>query len=291
MSAIFRKFYKRTAIALMLTGLLSAAEARRIVSTAPSATEMIFALGLGERVVGVTTYCNYPPEARKITKVATYIKPDIERILVVRPDLVVIPKTPLHTRAPYDAVKLNVLEVKYDSIADIYHSISAIAAAGGVPERGKALSASIEKQLDAVKQSVKALKPTSVMFVVGRTPNSLDGLVAVGKTSYLTEVIELAGGRNIFSDASNAYPKISREEILTRNPEVILDMGDMSETSGVTEQHKRSVVALWGQYAPLRAVQSGRVHAIASDIFVVPGPRVVELARQLARLLHPEAIH
>jgi iron complex transport system substrate-binding protein len=279
----------RLIITLLLAIASLSAEPKRIASTAPSITEMLFALGLGDRVVGVSTYCHYPPEALKITKIATYIKPDMERLLSVRPDLVIIPKTALHTRAPYDGVKLNVLEVKYDSISDIYDAIAAIAAAAGVPQRSKPLNDGIRKQLEAVRESVAARKPASMMFVVGRNPNSLDGLVVVGKTSYLAEVIALAGGRNIFADSPIPYPKISREEILSRSPEVIVDMGDMAETVGVTEQHKRDVVALWGQYPMLSAVKNHRVHAVASDIFVVPGPRVVDLAREFARLLHPEA--
>src|SRR4030088_433298 len=159
----------RIVIIFLLAIASLSAQPKRIASTAPSITEMLFALGLGDRVVGVSTYCHYPPEAQKITKIATYIKPDMERLLSVRPDLVIIPKTALHTRAPYDGVKLNVLEVKYDSISDIYDAISAIAAAAGVPERSKPLNDGIRKQLEAVRQSVAARKPASMMFVVGRT--------------------------------------------------------------------------------------------------------------------------
>jgi ABC-type Fe3+-hydroxamate transport system substrate-binding protein len=113
-------------------------------------------------------------------------------------------------------------------------------------------------------------------------------MVAVGRASYLTEVIELAGGVNAFADAPAAYPKVSLEEILARDPEVIVDMGEMANTHWVTEAQKRAVLALWGRYPALAAVRAGRVHAVADDTFVVPGPRVVEAARSFARLLHPE---
>jgi iron complex transport system substrate-binding protein len=100
--------------------------------------------------------------------------------------------------------------------------------------------------------------------------------------------MELAGGRNIFNDSVPPYAKISAEEILARNPQVILDMGDMSDPTGVTVEHKRAVVQLWNRYPSVAAVRNKRVYAVASDIFVVPGPRVVELARELGHLLHPE---
>jgi ABC-type cobalamin/Fe3+-siderophores transport systems, ATPase components len=115
------------------------------------------------------------------------------------------------------------------------------------------------------------------MFVVGRNPNSLDGLVAVGRTSYIAEAISLAGGRNIFSDSAAAYPKISREEILSRNPEVIVDMGDMSDTTLVTEQHKRDVVALWSQYGHAeRRPQSSRACRVVGNLRR-PRPRIPSL--------------
>ena len=115
-----------------------------------------------------------------------------------------------------------------------------------------------------------------MMFVVGRTPNSLDGLMVVGRSSFLNELIEIAGGQNIFSDASAGYVKVSLEEVLSRNPDVIVDMGDMSDTVAVTEAQKNSVTALWSRMNSISAVRARRVHAVASDIFVVPGPRVVD---------------
>jgi iron complex transport system substrate-binding protein len=126
-----------------------------------------------------------------------------------------------------------------------------------------------------------------MMFVVGRSPNRLDGLVVCGRASYLNEVIEIAGGENVFRDAIAPYPEVSLEEVIARNPEVIVDMGDMSDTVGVTEEHKRAVVALWDRIPNLAAVKHHRVFAVASDIFVVPGPRVIDAAKAFAEMLHP----
>ncbi len=129
----------------------------------------------------------------------------------------------------------------------------------------------------------------SLLFVVGRTPGRLEGLIAVGRGSYLNAIIDIAGGRNVLADSPVDYPKISLETVLARNPDVIVDMGEMAETKGVTEERKQQVVALWRQRSSLQAVAAGRVYAVASDIFVVPGPRVVEAAEAFARMLHPEA--
>ena len=133
------------------------------------------------------------------------------------------------------------------------------------------------------------LKPTRMMFVVGRAPNRLDGLIVVGQASYLNETIALAGGENVFRDAIAAYPQVSLEEVLARNPDVIVDMGDMADTVGVTDQHKRDVVSLWERLSSVSAVKQHRVFAVASDVYVVPGPRVVEAAKAFLAMLHPEA--
>ena len=125
------------------------------------------------------------------------------------------------------------------------------------------------------------------MFVVGRTPGRIEDLIAAGGPSYLNEVIEIAGGENIFKDAATAYAKVSLEEVLARDPEVIIDMGEMAQTVGVTEAQKRAVVTLWRRYPNLKAVRNNKVFAVASDVLVVPGPRVVAAAAQVAGLLHP----
>jgi iron complex transport system substrate-binding protein len=111
-------------------------------------------------------------------------------------------------------------------------------------------------------------------------------LVVAGRASYLNEVIEVAGGENVFRDALAGYPGVSLEEVMARNPEVIVDMGDMSDTVGVTEEHKRNVVGLWNRVPYLAAVKRHRVFAVASDMFVVPGPRVVDAAKAFAEMLH-----
>ncbi len=275
--------------ATVLAASLFAVVPQRIVSTAPSITEVLFALGLGNRVVGVSNFCHYPPEAEKIRKVGDYIRPDLETIVSLRPDLVIIQTNPVRLADRLHAVHLNVLEVNQNNLEAIYQSIRQVGAAAGVQDRATKLIASMQTALAAIRRRTAALPKTRVMFVVGRDPGSLDGLVVVGKASYLNELLQIGGGENIFQDASAPYPAVALEEVLARNPEVIIDMGEMSHTTAVTEAQKRAVVALWDRYPSLRAVREHRVLAVSSDIFVVPGPRAVDAARAFARMLHPEA--
>jgi iron complex transport system substrate-binding protein len=272
---------------LLCAAALSAAVPERIVSTAPSITELLYALGLGNRVVGVTRFCRYPPEAQLKPKIGDYTSPNLEAIAALRPDLVIVQTNPVHLADRLGALKLRVLEINQENIAAIYKSIFDVGAATGTEHTAMQLNNSLLGGLAKIRNRVSALPRVRMMFVIGRSPNRLDGLVVAGRASYLNEVIEVAGGENVFRDAVAAYPAVSLEEVMARNPEVIVDMGDMSDTVGVTEEHKRNVIALWDRIPNLAAVKQHRVFAVASDVFVVPGPRAINAAKAFAEMLHP----
>jgi iron complex transport system substrate-binding protein len=271
---------------LLLAAVLTGTPPQRIVSTAPSITELLYALGLGDRVVGVTRFCRYPPEARLKPKIGDYTSPNLEAIAALRPDLVIVQTNPVHLSDRLGRLKLRVLEIDQENISAIHKSIHEVGAATGTEQVAAHLSDSIRDGLAKIRTRVSGLPRVRMMFVIGRSPNRLDGLVVAGRASYLNEVIEVAGGENVFRDALAGYPEVSLEEVMARNPEVIVDMGDMSDTVGVTEEHKRNVIALWNRVPNLAAVKQHRVFAVASDIFVVPGPRVIDAARAFAEMLH-----
>jgi iron complex transport system substrate-binding protein len=279
----------KTALILLAPALLAAAEPRRIISTAPSITEMLFALGLGDRVVGVTTYCHYPEAAKAKPRIGSYLEMNYEAVLAAKPDLVILMKSPLPHAGKLGSLRIPLLEIENEpSLASIRGSIRSIAQAAGVSGKGESLIQSIDTRLKAVEQRAAKLPRRSLTFIVGRDPGQLTGLVAVGGSNFLNELMRIAGGANTFADAGSSYPKIAVELLLSRNPDVILDMGEMADTTGVTEQQKQRVVALYTKYPALRAFQRKAIHAIASDIYVVPGPRVADAAEAFFRFLHPE---
>jgi iron complex transport system substrate-binding protein len=269
--------------------VLLAAPPQRIISTSPSVTEMLYALGLGDRVVGVTTYCHYPPEAMKKPKIGNYLNPSLETIVGLRPDLVIAETTGVRRPERLSALNLKILDIDDGNLAGIYDSLRKIGAAAGVPDRSEAVCSRMRASLDEIRRKVERLPKRRMIFIVGRTPGRIEDLIAAGRGSHLNELIEIAGGQNVFRDSPAMYAKIGLEDLIARNPEVIVDMGEMSQTIGVTEAAKRSVTALWSRHPTLAAVRDRRVFAVASDIFVVPGPRVVDAAREFARMLHPEA--
>jgi iron complex transport system substrate-binding protein len=272
----------------LLVAWAALAQPQRIVSTAPSITEMLFALGLGDRVVGVTTFCHYPPEAMKKPKIGNYMRPDVEAVMALRPDLVIAEKSMIRQAVSLPQLKLDVLEVDDATIPGICESLRIIGRTAGAEGRADTLCRGIQGGLDSLRKRTSRLHRPRVLFIVGRTPGRIEDLIAAGKASFLDELIQVAGGESIFRDAPSAYPKVGLEEVLARNPDVIIDMGEMARTVGVTERDKSRVIRLWKQYPSLAAVRENRVFAVASDIFVVPGPRVVQAARQIAALLHPE---
>ncbi len=279
----------RKLILLALLAWQLAAQPARIVSTAPSITEMLFALGLGSRVVGVTTFCHYPPAVERLPKIGTYLQPNLEMIASLRPDVVFLLNNPTRAGVQLRAMRLRVVELNHETVDGIFQSLERIGQETGQIAAAKKLNASLRSQLQAVRKRTSTLPNRKIMFIVGRNPGTLDGLVAVGRASYLNEMMEIAGGENIFRDALSPYPTVTLEEIIARNPDVIVDMGDMAQTVGVTNQHKQAVAALWKRYPTLNAVKNNRVFAVAADIYVVPGPRMVEAARAFARMLHTGA--
>jgi iron complex transport system substrate-binding protein len=278
---------RRTAILILLSTAVFGQPPQRIVSTAPSITELLYALGLGDRVVGVTRFDRYPPEVQSKPKIGDYTSPNLEAIASLKPDLVIIQTNPVQLAQKLQTLRLKVLEIDQENIAKLYNSFRVVGEATGASAQAARLVDSVRSQLDAIRTRTARLPRTRIMFVVGRTPNRLDGLIVVGRTSYLNEIIELAGGENAFRDAVAAYPEVSLEEVLARNPEVIVDMGDMSDTVADTEAHKRDVVALWGRLNSVAAVKQKRVHAVTADVFVIPGPRVVNAAQAFLEMLHP----
>lgn len=269
--------------------VLSAAPPQRIISTTPSITEILYALGAGDRVVGVTTFCRYPAEAQQKPKIGDYIHPNLEAITALRPDLVIIQNNPVRLAERLSALHLRSLEVKENDLTEITLSIREIGSAIGASAAAEKLVQSMQARIAKISGQAATSPHARVLFIVGRHPGSLDGLIAAGPHSYVNEIIELAGAKNIFPDARLAYPQVTFEEVLARDPDIIIDFGDMANPSLITEDHKREIVSLWRRRAAsLRAAREGRVYAVAADVFVVPGPRAVVAVETVFGLLHGE---
>ncbi len=256
-------------------------EVRRIVSLAPNLTETVYALGADERLVGVTDYCDYPPEAQKKAKVGGAVTPSIEHIVALKPDLVLAQANGMNRRETVEALEnlgLAVYVTNSRTVQGVLESTQHVAEAIGAVERAEILLADLRARLAEVQRRLEGRPPKRVVFVVWHEP-----LISVGRQTFLADALR-AGGAESVIETSQDWPQVNLEELLKLQPEFLVFASSHSET--VT----RTVDSLRGErgWRALEAIQKNRV-AVISDAVNRPGPRLVEAIEQLARQLHPEA--
>jgi iron complex transport system substrate-binding protein len=260
---------------------------QRLVTTAPSQTEALFAMGLGPRVVGVSQYCEWPAQVKSLPRVGSYMRPDVEAITRLRPDLVYLERASNDVPGRLGAVGIRFVSVPHGELKDTYDGINVIAAAAGAPDLGAALVKRIQAGLREVAARAASLPKVRVVVVVDRRPGLLADIVAVGPGNYLNELIETAGGTNVLATAGvPPYPRISLETILRDDPDVIIDLSDAHDADAAHIAARADDKLLWGRETGLKAVRTGHVAIADTTEFVVPGPRSVAAAQQFFTYLH-----
>jgi len=246
---------------------------QRIISLAPSNTEILFALGLGGKVVGVTDWCDYPPEALNKTKVGGYINPDIEAILALNPDLVLVAHgTPMGIINSMIEAGLTVFGIKTTDLNDLVNDIRRIAEITDKEIEAQALTAQMVNQIEAVTNITSGLEQRpKVFYLVWYDP-----LFTVGSGEFIHELIEKAGGVNIFGNLTG-WPVVSLEEILARDPEII-----------ITSQWAYGWALNSTELASTNASQEGRIYTCDDNLVQRPGPRLPKGLQWFAHFIHPE---
>ena len=252
---------------------------RRVLSLAPSLTEMLFAIGLDEQIVGVTNFCNYPPAVAGKPKVG-YTQPNLESLLALRPDMVAAPGELLRADvlAKLEALKVPTFIFEAKSLE---HVLAHIHTLGRIFERSSAadvLTRHMRERIAEVSRRVETVERKRVLYVLSSHP-----LITVGPDSYIHQMIELAGGINVAAGTSGAYPRLSMETVLEKDPEILVF--PVGSTESVPEHEQQT----WERWTGLSAVQRHRLHVVSSDALNRPGPRVVDGLEQLAQVIHPEA--
>ncbi len=254
----------------------------RIVSLAPSLTELVFALGLGSHLVGVTHQCNFPPQAAALPKVGTFLVPNVEAVLAARPEIVLVTPSPANQRAVEQLASLGVRVkvVNPQSVEELEESIRSVSEALGVPDRGAELAGKFAASVAATEQAVRHCGVRKVLFLVSRAP-----LIAAGGGTIQDEAIRFVRGANVAAKVGTGWPKVSIEFILREAPEVILDASMGSEV-----ESDSAALEFWQRFPSLPAVQRQRVVAFPDDRILRPGPRFPEGLAALARTIHPECL-
>lgn len=256
--------------------------ARRVVTLTPSLTELVFALGAGDRLVAVSDYCDYPEAVKALPRVGSFLSPAIERILSLQPDLVLLDGVQADAAAMLTQAGTHAVAVPMQDLAQVRAAFTRVGQQlGDRHAQAAELLAKLDAQIAAVSARTASQPPRKTLFVVDRQIGSLRGLVVAGPGSYLDELVRLAGGRNVFSDMSPRYAKVATEAIEERQPDVILDAVH-TDLAGAAARR-----ADWNELGTVTAVRQGRVHILANRMFVTPGPRLGDALRQIADLLHP----
>ena len=245
----------------------------RIVSLAPSITEVLFALGAGDRVAGVTSYCDYPPEATEKTRVGDTLKPSVEKIVALKADLVIV-STASQVEASFrklDELGIPVYVTNPRSVDGVLASINSLGELVDAVDRAKQLSAELRGRIAAVETRVANAKRPTVLVLLGTEP-----LITAGAGSFVTDLISRAGARSISSDDNADYPQYSIETVIAKQPEIILLQ------SGGTQ--------LTPRLRQTPAGRSNRVYHIDDDLLLRPGPRIIDGLEQLAVKIHPEIL-
>lgn len=260
----------------------AAREAQRIVSLVPAVTEMLFAIGAGPRVVGVSSFDRYPPEVAGRPRVGALIDPDLERILALEPDLVVVYATQDTLRAQLARAGIDTFPYRHGGLADVTATIRALGVRLGTAAAAARVAGEIERTIDDVRARVAGRRRPVTLLVFGREPGSLRNVYASGGRGFLHDMLEAAGGRNVLGDIPRESVQATTELVLARQPEVILEIRAAGPGPGMAEDARRA----WRALAAVPAVRDGRIIALAGDDLVVPGPRVAAGIARLAEALH-----
>jgi iron complex transport system substrate-binding protein len=256
--------------------------ANRIVSLSPNITEILFALGLDEKVIAVSSDSDYPSEAAKKEKIGTFWQPNTETIIACKPDLVISEQFEQQKAVGETLKRLGyqVLSLRIETIDELFTAIKEIGiAANSAAASGKLIS-SINSRLDIIEKKLAASEKIKVLWVVQPEPLRL-----AGQKTFVNELIERAGGRNAIGPTIQQYPGVGSEEILASDAEVIIQsaMGNAD-----TDEQQKSAENFWSRYPNLPAVKNKRIYVINPDTVLRLGPRLPEGIELIAKCLHPE---
>jgi iron complex transport system substrate-binding protein len=257
---------------------------KRIVSLVPNVTEILFSIGAGPQVVAVSTYDVEPPEVRALPTVGALVDPDTERIIALRPDLVITygSQTDLHSQLK--AVNIPFFDYRHGGLDHIMVTMRALGARTGHVEQAETAARTLQARIDAVKTSVAGKPRPKTLLVFGRESGSLRNIYASAGRGFLHDMLAVAGGDDVLNDIDKESAQVSTETILARAPDVIIELNAANRLNDVD---LKRVVDPWMTLSSVPAVKNKRVIILMGPGLTVPGPRVAAGIEQMAKGLHP----
>ena len=254
----------------------------RIISLVPAATEMLFAVGAGPRVVGVSSFDHFPPDVERIERVGALLDPNVERILALRPDLVVVYRSQTDLIAQLGRAQIATFIYAHAGLADVTSTLRELGARVGAGDRAGTLAAEIERRIDTLRKRYATGPRPKTLVVIGRDAFALRGIYASGGVGFIHDMLMAAGADNVFADTKREAVQATSELILARAPEVVLELrGDPIDAATQAKE-----LQTWDTLASLPAVRNKRVRVIADARTVIPGPRVADAVELLAGMIH-----
>ncbi len=258
---------------------------KRIISMSPAITEILFELRQEHRLVGVTEFCEYPKAAKSFPNVGGILNPNIETVLTLKPDLIIHQHDSVTVEKHAKNLGIATLSLNLTTLDHILKSIKIIGKNLRVVSQAKSLSARLSKGIEYFKSRLKDRPRRRVFLIFDDSQKGMRDIYAIGKGTFLDELLTLAGGENILSPSMVLYPKVSKEYVIAQSPEVIIEINPRKEPP---QKDRESSKREWQRFPTVSAVKNNEIHFIGADHLMIPGPRVLLTVKQLAMALHPD---
>ena len=263
---------------------------QRIVSLVPAVTEILVSIGAGSELVGIGSFDQIPigpNQDSSVTRVGGLLDPNVERIFTLRPDLVILYDTQTDLRSQLEKASIPILTYTHEGLAEVSDMIRLLGIRTGHSTEAETIATELEASLVAIQRRVAGRPKPRTLLVFGREPLTLRNVYASGGVGFLQDMLEVAGGNNVFREIdSENVSQVSSESILSAAPEIIIEIryGENLPRNIVEDER-----AVWTQLSTLPAVRNNRIYFVTGNRFVVPGPRVAQATEELARMIHPDA--
>lgn len=271
-------------LAVMMAVAVEAQAPKRIVSLVPNVTEILYAIGAGPQVVGVSNYDVEPPEVRSLPTVGALLDPDTEKIISLKPDLVITYGSQTDLQSQLKSANIPFFDYRHAGLDHIMVTMRALGARTGHAEQAEKVAGGLEASINAIKQRVAGKPRPKTLLVFGREPGSLRNIYASAGRGFLHDMLDVAGGDDVLKDIQKESAQVSTEMILARAPEVIIELNSANH---LNDADLKKVTGPWMTLSSVPAVKNKRVVILLGPGLTVPGPRVIDGIEKMARALHP----
>lgn len=254
---------------------------RHIVSLSPSITEMLYEIGLGDKVVGVTDYCNYPEDVKEKFRVGGYLNTNYEAIVFIRPDFVISQSEPdSEVKKLFESTGIEYMTVNTETLNDIFDAMIKIGVRCGAEDGARRAIERMSEEIAKARKSAEGKGDRRIMVVIGRSRGSFENIYIAGKKTFYDDIIEILGCKNVYSKSDMRYPTLSEEAVMRLDPDIIIEM-----VPGCSEEEKAKIGEEWKSFGKVSAVKNNRVYVLNGDYVSIPGPRFILTLKDIQNIL------